>query len=52
MKKLVIKNIAPLLVLLVLFPISFWAQESGGSNINVQYEYPSSSMTSYTINLM
>jgi len=52
MKKLMIKNSALLLVLLVLFPTSFCAQESGGSNINVQYEYPSSSMTSYTINLM
>jgi len=52
MKKLIIKNLSILLLLLALFPISTWAQELVGSNINVQYEYTSSPMTSYTVNLM
>lgn len=52
MKKTIFKNIELMLVLLVLLPISIWAQESNTPNINVQYKYPSSGITSYTVNLI
>ncbi len=39
-------------VLFILIPISSWAQELSGPNINVRYNYASSPMTSYTVNLI
>ena len=46
------KNIKLFFVLCILIPISTWAQVLSGPNINVEYSYLSSEMTSYTINLM
>ena len=46
------KNTKFFLVLFVLIPISTWAQGLSGPNISVRYNYASSPMTSYTVNLI